>query len=190
MSFEKHIRVWRSLVSRLNGVQEAASSNLVTRTIKNRLKSCDFNRFSLYFPVQIIPQNRRFWASPGMQPEWEIFYSFLPIISSCLSNFSPYFLVFSNIFENLYGCIILCFGFYAQCAKLSKFIYLQNRAKIFVTCPMFSFALIVQSDYLCNSPATLPDSSLGAVHWQWLCEWSNHKTTENDIPCITSSAHL
>ena len=27
-----HFRVWRSLVSRLNGVQEAASSNLVTRT--------------------------------------------------------------------------------------------------------------------------------------------------------------
>ena len=28
----KDFRVWRSLVSRLNGVQEAASSNLVTRT--------------------------------------------------------------------------------------------------------------------------------------------------------------
>ena len=75
------------------------------------------------------------------------FYSFLPIISSRLSNFFPYFLVFSNIFENLYGCIILCFGFYAQCAKLSKIIYLQNRAKIFVTSHMFFFALIVQSDY-------------------------------------------
>ena len=31
----EHIRVWRSLVSRLNGVQEASSSNLDTRT-KNR----------------------------------------------------------------------------------------------------------------------------------------------------------
>ena len=30
----KHIRVWRSLVSRLNGVQEASSSNLDTRTKK------------------------------------------------------------------------------------------------------------------------------------------------------------
>ena len=29
-----NIRVWRSLVSRLNGVQEASSSNLDTRTIK------------------------------------------------------------------------------------------------------------------------------------------------------------
>ena len=28
----KHFRVWRSLVSRLNGVQEASSSNLDTRT--------------------------------------------------------------------------------------------------------------------------------------------------------------
>ena len=35
-SFREHIRVWRSLVSRLNGVQEAASSNLVTRTRKYR----------------------------------------------------------------------------------------------------------------------------------------------------------
>ena len=33
-----HIRVWRSLVSRLNGVQEASSSNLDTRT-----KSSDFS---------------------------------------------------------------------------------------------------------------------------------------------------
>ena len=29
-----NIRVWRSLVSRLNGVQEASSSNLDTRTMK------------------------------------------------------------------------------------------------------------------------------------------------------------
>ncbi len=31
-----NIRVWRSLVSRLNGVQEASSSNLDTRTKKDR----------------------------------------------------------------------------------------------------------------------------------------------------------
>ena len=31
-SGEMNIRVWRSLVSRLNGVQEAAGSNPVTRT--------------------------------------------------------------------------------------------------------------------------------------------------------------
>ena len=37
-----HFRVWRSLVSRLNGVQEAASSNLVTRTNLEDLKSYDF----------------------------------------------------------------------------------------------------------------------------------------------------
>ena len=34
--------MWRSLVSRLNGVQEAASSNLVTRTNLEDLKSYDF----------------------------------------------------------------------------------------------------------------------------------------------------
>ena len=40
----KKIRVWRSLVSRLNGVQEALSSNLSTRTkIKGHLQSrCPF----------------------------------------------------------------------------------------------------------------------------------------------------
>ena len=32
---EMNIRVWRSLVSRLNGVQEALSSNLNTRTTEN-----------------------------------------------------------------------------------------------------------------------------------------------------------
>ena len=31
---QQNIRVWRSLVSRLNGVQEASSSNLDTRTEK------------------------------------------------------------------------------------------------------------------------------------------------------------
>ena len=31
---QRNIRVWRSLVSRLNGVQEASSSNLDTRTMK------------------------------------------------------------------------------------------------------------------------------------------------------------
>ena len=31
---DRRIRVWRSLVSRLNGVQEASSSNLDTRTKK------------------------------------------------------------------------------------------------------------------------------------------------------------
>ena len=35
------IRVWRSLVSRLNGVQEAASSNLVTRTKSSQAIACD-----------------------------------------------------------------------------------------------------------------------------------------------------
>ena len=35
--FSGNIRVWRSLVARLNGVQEAAGSIPVTRTILNRL---------------------------------------------------------------------------------------------------------------------------------------------------------
>ena len=34
-SGKQNIRVWRSLVSRLNGVQEASSSNLDTRTMKS-----------------------------------------------------------------------------------------------------------------------------------------------------------
>jgi hypothetical protein len=40
-----NVRVWRSLVSRLNGVQEALSSNLNTRTKKKRLVSYEINRF-------------------------------------------------------------------------------------------------------------------------------------------------
>ena len=43
-----NIRVWRSLVSRLNGVQEAAGSNPVTRT-KNTVKSYGFTVFLLLF---------------------------------------------------------------------------------------------------------------------------------------------
>ena len=35
-----NIRVWRSLVSRLNGVQEASSSNLDTRTILTKRYRC------------------------------------------------------------------------------------------------------------------------------------------------------
>ena len=41
-----YIRVWRSLVSRLNGVQEASSSNLDTRT-KKVLKPQGFQDFFL-----------------------------------------------------------------------------------------------------------------------------------------------
>ena len=37
---KQNIRVWRSLVSRLNGVQEASSSNLDTRTILWRQNRC------------------------------------------------------------------------------------------------------------------------------------------------------
>ena len=37
-----YFRVWRSLVSRLNGVQEAASSNLVTRTIQSVLIGSEY----------------------------------------------------------------------------------------------------------------------------------------------------
>lgn len=37
------------------------------------------------------------------------FYSFLPIISRHILNFSSYFLIFSSVFENLYGCTIFCF---------------------------------------------------------------------------------
>ena len=42
------IRVWRSLVARLNGVQEAAGSTPVTRTIK--IKDCFGNPLFLSNP--------------------------------------------------------------------------------------------------------------------------------------------
>ena len=42
-----NIRVWRSLVSRLNGVQEAAGSNPVTRTTKR----LEIARFQVFFAL-------------------------------------------------------------------------------------------------------------------------------------------
>ena len=39
--FQADFRVWRSLVSRLNGVQEALSSNLSTRTKSSQVSTCD-----------------------------------------------------------------------------------------------------------------------------------------------------
>ena len=41
---KQNIRVWRSLVSRLNGVQEASSSNLDTRTMKSE-RTCVLSDF-------------------------------------------------------------------------------------------------------------------------------------------------
>ena len=45
VSEQHNIRVWRSLVSRLNGVQEASSSNLDTRT----KETLTFERKSVFF---------------------------------------------------------------------------------------------------------------------------------------------
>ena len=68
-----HIRVWRSLVSRLNGVQEASSSNLDTRTKLTKRYRCVWrkarriNRFRAFsgpdFFFQTIDANRCFRAS-------------------------------------------------------------------------------------------------------------------------------
>ena len=68
-----NIRVWRSLVSRLNGVQEAAGSNPVTRTILTKRYRCVWrkarriNRFRSFsgpdFFFQTIDANRCFRAS-------------------------------------------------------------------------------------------------------------------------------
>ena len=49
----RQIRVWRSLVSRLNGVQEASSSNLDTRT-KKRETTCVVSRFFFCVEIRII----------------------------------------------------------------------------------------------------------------------------------------
>ena len=61
-----HFRVWRSLVSRLNGVQEAASSNLVTRTNLEDLKSYDFeSSFLLSQTFCPVSKCRTFSVSNG-----------------------------------------------------------------------------------------------------------------------------
>ena len=46
----REIRVWRSLVSRLNGVQEALSSNLSTRTKKKDICFADVFLFGFHRP--------------------------------------------------------------------------------------------------------------------------------------------
>ena len=70
---QQNIRVWRSLVSRLNGVQEALSSNLNTRTILTKRYRCVWrkarriNRFRTFsspdFFSHTIDANRCFRAS-------------------------------------------------------------------------------------------------------------------------------
>ena len=63
------IRVWRSLVARLNGVQEAAGSTPVTRT--QPLETCSFKRFFFSFPekspspIKTPPAKRAFTHSPA-----------------------------------------------------------------------------------------------------------------------------
>ena len=47
-------RVWRSLVSRLNGVQEAAGSNPVTRTNKLDFKSKDLRSFFVVLKTLLL----------------------------------------------------------------------------------------------------------------------------------------
>lgn len=47
----KAIWVWRSLVARLNGVQEAGSSNLLTQTKTNR-RRC--RRFFVLFQLRVF----------------------------------------------------------------------------------------------------------------------------------------
>ena len=62
------IRVWRSLVSRLNGVQEALSSNLNTRRPKP-LKSKDLGGFFNFYGSEISPKKFRVeyeWNRCGM----------------------------------------------------------------------------------------------------------------------------
>ena len=67
---KENIRVWRSLVSRLNGVQEAAGSNPVTRTTEHLLEEAGA-LFFLYLhpePAASVPK-ARFDPPPGGQPD-------------------------------------------------------------------------------------------------------------------------
>ena len=54
---EMNIRVWRSLVSRLNGVQEAAGSNPVTRTMQSVLIGSEYPVMgTLLFSFAVVRQ--------------------------------------------------------------------------------------------------------------------------------------
>ena len=80
---QANIRVWRSLVSRLNGVQEAAGSNPVTRT----------NRSILWdTPIFFLPSNKQgmptLVGDVGRCPRRFFFPAW---VSICLAWLSPYF---------------------------------------------------------------------------------------------------
>jgi hypothetical protein len=55
-----HIRVWRRLVARLNGVQEAAGSTPVTRTKVENPVSIDIQSLQDYFMLVFAKTNRLF----------------------------------------------------------------------------------------------------------------------------------
>ena len=65
-----HIRVWRSLVSRLNGVQEASSSNLDTRTISSIHKGFDFMNTRFLFFILIFMYRAGFVSALFVMPIW------------------------------------------------------------------------------------------------------------------------
>ena len=77
--FRTEIRVWRSLVSRLNGVQEAAGSNPVTRTnftMRKVLENTTFSRtFLLIFKRPILCCSPKVWNSCGIVFNWPVFRS-------------------------------------------------------------------------------------------------------------------
>ena len=66
------IRVWRSLVSRLTGGQEAAGSSPVTRTIFS-IKTAGFQRFLSFFITFLTLLFFAFVARPRFDPYQENF---------------------------------------------------------------------------------------------------------------------
>ena len=101
---DRRIRVWRSLVSRLNGVQEASSSNLDTRTKKSRTAFAVLDFFFLYVEIRTVscecpvdicsfPARReRLLSVPNLDTRSSNFGMLLLfwIFSFCMSRFEPF----------------------------------------------------------------------------------------------------
>ena len=86
LKLNKVIRVWRSLVARLNGVQEAAGSTPVTRTIGNPHQNANYGYlvwFSFFSTLPKIDYNsaKSYGQSYGQNTALSIVTSFIKFIA-------------------------------------------------------------------------------------------------------------
>ena len=98
----QNIRVWRSLVSRLTGGQEAAGSSPVTRTIFS-IKTADFQRFLSFIRTFLTLSFFAVVARPGFDPYQQNFRErrfFLPALPVLIADLLLFLDGLGDIFPN------------------------------------------------------------------------------------------